>query len=200
MSLCKSIEIFLVVLRALGHFSTRCTHFCERGDAFYFNGAKESLGTSTKFPFGRLSFPFFNLGTNVVFWIVSKTIELGFFSGNENQSGRKFLCEFSTIFSPFFQIRAKLFWRLVRLNNPHSARGRWKWPSILQWSTSSKEPAGAKPLRREIKVPFLCWTLLQKLDEIVWPTFYRSSASLKQHKKYPEKKLRLELNLSPSIW
>ena len=157
---------------------------------FYFNGAKESLGTSTKFPFGRLSFPFFNLGTNVVFWIVSKTIELGVFSGNENQSGRKFLCEFSTIFSPFFQIRAKLFWRLVRLNNPHSARGRWKWPSILQWSTSSKEPAGE---RQE----------LRKKNQSPLSTKTRSFAPLfLDHRRAARKKseaLRLELNLCSSI-
>ena len=113
---------------------------------------------------------------------------IGFFQWKRKPIRQKVSVWILNHFFPFFfQIRAKLFWRLVRLNNPHSARGRWKWPSILQWSTSSKEPAGAKPLRREIKVPFLCWTPLQKLDEIVWPTFYRSSASLKQHKKIPRK-------------
>ena len=191
MSLCKSIEIFLVVLRALGHFSTRCTHFCERGDAFGLHSTstvqKKALGPPRNFPLVGWVFHFSILEPTSFSESYRKLLNWFFFSGNENQSGRKFLCEFSTIFSPFFQIRAKLFWRLVRLNNPHSARGRWKWPSILQWSTSSKEPAGAKPLRREIKVPFLCWTPLQKLDEIVWPTFYRSSASLKQHKKIPRK-------------
>ena len=125
---------------------------------------------------------------------------IGFFQWKRKPIRQKVSVWILNHFSPFFQIRAKLFWRLVRLNNPHSARGRWKWPSILQWSTSSKEPAGAKPLRREIKVPFLCWTLLYKNSTRSFgPLFTDHRRRWSSTKKYPEKKLRLELNLSPSI-
>ena len=111
----------------LGDFSTLCSHFCARRarDALHstltVDVQKKAL--EPKFSFGRLSFPFFNLGTARI-----ETIELGF-RGNENQSGRKFCVNSIPFFALlFFRYEPSFFGsvggELRRLNNPQSARGR----------------------------------------------------------------------------
>ena len=124
-----------------------------RRDALHFTltVGVQKKALEPKFPFGRLSFPFFNLGTKLLNWVFGET------KSNQAESSvwilyHFLLCFFSDTSSQAF-LEAALVVEL-RLNNPQSARGRWKWPSILQWSTSSKEPAGERQeLRKKNQSP-----------------------------------------------
>ena len=115
MSLCKSMwSLLSPPFFVASIFTMRLSHFLKAIPA-----AIEAL---EKFPFGPLSFPFFNPNSERFrnYWMARET-----------QSGRKCsVCENSRFYSFFAGSFFGLF-GLFGLNNPSSARGRWKWPSIL---------------------------------------------------------------------